>query len=45
MSGFNLNTKIQLSTTRNPSYRLSKFGKIEYETVRSPLKELLESLI
>ena len=45
MSGFNLNTKIQLSTTRNSSYRLSKFGQIEYESVRGRLKELLESLI
>ena len=37
MSGFNQRTNIQLSMIHNPSYRLSKFGHIEYETVLGAL--------
>ena len=45
MSGFDLSTKLWLSVMHYPSVRLSKFGQVEHEPVRGPLKQSLESLI
>ena len=36
MQGFDLSIKLLLSVMHYPSHRLSKFGQIEYETVRGP---------